>query len=372
MKIPIISAYNTRFGDLWDKDAGDLIEEAGMNALKSAGISANDVDALYVANAFSSKINGQILLNSLCFERMGINKGVCISLGDASGAAAIREAANAVLSGAAKYAMAIGAEKATDLKTDEMLAITQDMIDEKEESFVGATVQSQFAIITRKYMSDFGLSKEDIAFITSNSHKNGITNETAQFRFELDENKINSSNIIADPIRILDCAPYCDGASAIILCNSEEAEKSGKEILGFFLGSGIGSMPLALSKRKSITRIDSTVNAASEAFKSADLEPKDIELIEAYDLVPISAVLSVEDMGFAKKGRGIDFIRKNAKNINSSGGLKSCGHAASATGIRQTADILKKLKEKGMKYGISNTISGTGGFSAVNIFGAGV
>lgn len=370
MKVPIIGAYSTGFGDLWDKDIGDLLEEAGINALKSAGISAKDIDAVYIANAFSSKINGQTLLASLCFERIGISRGICISSGDASGAVAIKEAANLILSGTAKRVMVIGVEKATDLKTNEMLAVAQDTIDEKEESFIGATVQSLFAIITRKYMADFGIGRDDLSFITSNSHKNGITNAAAQFRFELEPSKINSSAIISDPIRMLDCALYCDGASAIILCSDNAAEKSKGNVLGHVLGSGIASMPLALSKRKSITRIDSTANAAAEAYKMAGIGPKDISLIESYDIVPIAGVLSIEDMGLAEKGKGIEFIKKNPKMVNSSGGLKSCGHAAGATGVRQAVDIIKKLKENGLKYGISNAMSGTGSLSAVNIFGA--
>ncbi len=369
MKVPIIGAYSTGFGDLWDKDIGDLLEEAGINALKSAGISAKDVDALYIANVFSSKINGHAPLSSLCFERIGISRSICISSGDASGAVAIEEAANLILSGAAKYAMVIGAEKSTDLKTNEMLAVAQDTIDEKEESFIGATVQSLFAIITRKYMSDFGFARDDLSFITINSHKNGATNEFAQFRFELDINKINSSAFIADPIKVLDCSPYCDGASAIILCSNDAVEKRKGKVLGYLLGSGIASMPASLSKRKSITRIDSTANAAAEAYKKAGLSPKEIGLIEAYDIVPVSGILSIEDMGFADKGKGIEFIKKHPRAVNPSGGLKSCGHAIGATGIRQAVDIIKKLKEMDIKFGISNTMSGTGSISAVNIYG---
>src|SRR3989338_1787242 len=364
MKIPIIGAYSTGFGDLWDKGMGDLLEEAGINALKSAGLTAKDVDAVYTANDFSSKISGHAPICSLCFERLGISSSVCISSGDASGAIAIKEAANLIMSGEAKYVLVIGAEKSTDLKTNEMLAVAQDTIDDKEELFIGATVQSQFAMITRKYMSDFRLSRDDMSFITINSHKNGMTNKFAQFRFELDVNKINSSAFIADPIKALDCSMYCDGASAIILCSSGAAEKSKRNVLGYLLGSGISSMPSPLSKRKSLTRIDSTADAAAEAYKKSGISPKDIGLIESYDLVPVSGIISIEDMGFAEKGKGIEFIKKHPQAVNQSGGLKSCGHAVGATGIRQAVDIIKRLKKNSIKYGISNTMNGTGSISA--------
>ena len=85
--------------------------------------------------------------------------------------------------------------------------------------------------------------------------------------------------------------------------------------------------------------------------------------------MPISGILSIEGMGLAERGKGIEFIKANPQAVNSSGGLKSCGHAIGATGIRQAVDIIKRLKEKGIKYGISNTMSGTGSLSAVNIFG---
>ena len=76
--------------------------------------------------------------------------------------------------------------------------------------------------------------------------------------------------------------------------------------------------------------------------------------------------MAVEDLGFAKKGTGLQYIKTNQNKINLSGGLKSCGHACGATGVRQAVDIVRRLK-KGC--GITQTLAGCGSMSVVNIFG---
>ena len=367
-KIPIIAASLVKFGDLWEKGIRDLISEAGKKTLSEAGLTPDKIDSLHIANCFSARTSGQGMLNSIAFEELRIGNAVCVNAGDASGAAAIMEAANSILAGKSEIAMVLGVEKASDLKTDEILSLTSDFIGE-EESFVGATIQSQFAMITKKYLKDFRLKATDLSFIPSQNHKNAIGNEYAQYKFELKEEKINSSQLIAEPIRMLDCASYCDGAAALVMCSEAAAKKLKNKVKGYLLASSIASDSLSLSKRKSITSIESTAKATESAYKIAGVNPNEIDLMELHDIVPIAEVLAVEELGFAKKGKGIQFIRSGKNKVNLSGGLKACGHAAGATGIRQAIDVLKKLREKKLRYGLTQTIGGTGGVSVVNIFG---
>lgn len=368
MEIPIASASMIRFGELWEKGINDLIREAGAKALEDAKLKAGDIGCLYIANDFSSKANGQSMLNSIAFEEIGIANSVCISAGDASGPIAIKEAANSILANESQIAMVLGVEKMTDLISSEMQDVSSNLIC-REESFAGATLQSQFALITRKYLHDFNLKPEDLSFIPSASHKNALGNEYAQYNFELPEEKINSSPLLADPIRALDCASYCDGAAALILCSGEAKNKLKNQIKGCLLASAMASDCLALSKRKSITTIESTVKAAAKAFSSACIKQDDVSLLEVHDFAPISEVLAVEDLGFAKKGSGIKFLRSNLEKINIMGGIKSYGHAIGATGVRQAADIINNLKRG--EYGLTHTLGGTGAISAVNIFKGG-
>ncbi|MEK6837057.1 MAG: beta-ketoacyl synthase N-terminal-like domain-containing protein [Nanoarchaeota archaeon] len=368
MKIPIIGACQIKFGELWDKGIKELIREAGEKALKESRLKPDDIGKLYIANVFAPQASGQSLLSSIAFEELGISNSICINAGDASGSAAIHEAANSILAKEIDIAMVLGVEKTSDLKTNEVFSLSSGLISQ-EESFAGATVQSQLAIITRKYSHDFKLNAKDLSFIPSKNHKNAVGNEYAQYSFELTEEKISSTPMSAEPIRMFDCASYCDGAAALIMCSERAARKFKRSVKGYLLASASASGPLSLSKRKSIIENEPTVKAGNDAFNFAKLKRDDIDLMELHDFAPISEVLAVEDLGFAKKGHGLQFIKNNINNINLSGGLKACGHALGATGVRQAVDLLRLLKAKKMKKGITHTIAGTGGIAVVNLFG---
>lgn len=367
MRIPIIAASQIKFGEFWEKGIRELIRESGEKAIKEAGLKSKDIGKLYIANVFASKTNGQSLPSSVAFEELGISNCACINAGDASGAAAINEAANSILSGQSNVAMVLGVEKISDFKTNKIYSLSSELIGQ-EESFVGATVQSQFAIMTRKYANDFKINPNELSFIPSKNHKNALGNENAQYIFELSEEKIASSPLGADPLRMFDCASYCDGAAALIMCNEKMAKKLKSKIKGYLLASSIASDSLSLSKRKSIIEMEATAKAVRDALGSAKLKQNDIDLLEVHDFAPVSEVMAVEDLGFCSKGKGLDFVKKNTQKINLSGGLKACGHALGATGVRQAVDVLRLLKANDFKLGITHTISGTGGLVVVNIF----
>ena len=368
MKIPIIGAYQTKFGELWDNGINDLIRDAGENVLRNAGLKPNGIGKLYAANAFASKTSGHSLLSSAAYEELKISNSVLISAGDSSGAAAIHEAANSIMSGENDIVMVLGAEKLSDLKTNELLSLSSGLIS-MEESLAGATVQSQFAMITKKYANDFKLNAREFSFVPSKNHRNALGNGNAQYRFELSQEKILSSPVAADPLRMFDCASYCDGAAALVMCSEKIAKKYKNKVKGYLLASASCSDFLSLSKRKTIIAFESAIKAGEDALKSASLKRDDIDLMELHDFAPISEVIAVEDLGFARKGNGLDYIKNNIARINLSGGLKACGHPLGATGIRQAADLLKLLKAKRLKYGLAHTIAGAGSLSVVNIFG---
>jgi acetyl-CoA C-acetyltransferase len=368
MKVPIIGTALLKFGDLWDVGIVELIENSGKKAIKSAGISAEEISTLYISNALSPHISGISMLNVVASEKLGIPINVPIISGEASGALAIKEAAQAILSGRCECALVIGAEKTSDLRTEEVNSATQSFLGE-EEVFIGATVQSQFAMMTKKYISTFGLKPEELSYIPSKSHKNALNNEFAQFCFGLDEKKINSSTIMSSPIRMLDCASYCDGAAALVLCSEDFAKAHQLKVIGNLIASSQATDSLSLSHRKDIISINSTTKASEEALSEARLKIKDVDLFEIYDQFPISEILGVEDMGLTVKGKGLEFIKANPKMVNLSGGIKSCGHAIGATGIRQAVDIIHRIKDNNLRYGLAHTLSGTGSMCVVNIFG---
>ena len=106
--------------------------------------------------------------------------------------------------------------------------------------------------------------------------------------------------------------------------------------------------PSAVQARKDI-RIPSTVDAAKQAYKMANITPKDIDFAEVHDCFTIAEVIDIEDLGFFPKGTAVHAIREGATRrngeipINPSGGLKSKGHPIGATGIGQVVEVFEQF-----------------------------
>src|SRR3979409_1326707 len=108
--VAIIGMGCTAFGERWDLGTEDLVIEASSNALTSAGLKVDDVDAFWYGT-FGSSFSGLLLARALQIEGKPVTRveNMC-----ATGSEAVRNAAYAVASGAYDIAMAVGVEKLKD------------------------------------------------------------------------------------------------------------------------------------------------------------------------------------------------------------------------------------------------------------------
>lgn len=87
---------------------------------------------------------------------------------------------------------------------------------------------------------------------------------------------------------------------------------------------------------------------------------KEINVLEIHDCFAITALLSLEAIGFAKKGEGAQFIldgrTKTEIPTNLSGGLHGFGHPTGATGVRQMVDLIHQCTDK--PYGMMVSMGG--------------
>jgi acetyl-CoA C-acetyltransferase len=163
------------------------------------------------------------------------------------------------------------------------------------------------------------------------------------------------------------------------MCDEQTAKKHKTKI--DLIGAGVGSDLIAVNEREDITVFNSLKHAAKTALAQAKITPEDISFAELCDSFSISEIMSMEDIGFCKKGKAGEFIEKGNANldgklpINTSGGLKGCSHPLAATGIRQAIECFYQLNNiasrrqiKNAKYGLASTISGTGASAVVSIF----
>ncbi len=377
--VAVVGIGQTKFGELWDKSLKDMIHEAGVAAISDAGIEKQDIESIYVGNMSAGRFSGQEHLGALAAESLGLSvPATRYEAACASGSVAFLNACRAVASGQEKVALVVGVEKMTDVSTQSAVLSLAAAGDQEWEAATGLTFAGAYALIARRHMHDFGTTKEQMAAVAVQNHKNAVGNPYAQFPFAVKLEDVLGANMIAEPLGLLDCSPISDGAAAVIVAEEGMAKNLNPV---WVLGSGQGTDTLALHSRKSLTEMLATKQAAKRAFEQAGVQREDVNVVEIHDCFTINEIIGLEDLGFCEKGRGGKFVEddKIAPDgevpTNTLGGLKACGHPVGATGIRQVIDIARQLRGKaynqvsGARYGLNLNIGGSGATAVVNIFG---
>jgi acetyl-CoA C-acetyltransferase len=291
-----------------------------------------------------------------------------------------REAFANVAAGFYDCVLALGVEKVTHTGTAHSTTLFSYCSDFFYEGGNGASFPGLFASMARAYMTTHKATEEDLAHVAVKNHENGVLNPKAHVRKKITVDDVLNSAVVASPLKLLDCCPFSDGASATILCSEEFAKKSGKPYVEI-IGSGRGASPAAVQAREDITTIPSTVAAARSAYKMAGLEPKDVDFAEVHDCFTIAEIIDIEDLGFFPKGKAAHAVRDGATRlkgdipINPSGGLKSKGHPIGATGVGQVVEVFDQFTGRagertvpGAEIALTHNFGATGASAAVHLF----
>ena len=379
-KVCVLGAGSTKYGKL-DDSISDITLQASVGAIESAGIESKDIKAGYISNVFGVA-DKQVHLGPVVMSNLGISERPSLSIESAcgSGSVSFREAYANVAAGFYDVALVTGVEKVTHTGTEWTTTYFSYCSDFFYEGQAGASFPGLFASMARAYIHEFNATEEDFAQVAVKNHDNGLLNPKAHLRKKITVDDVMSSAVVASPLKLYDCCPFSDGASAVILCSEKFAKDHGADYIEV-LGSGRGGSPAALQGREHLTTIPSTRIAAEAAFKMAGITPKDVNFAEVHDCFTIAEVVDSEDLGFFEKGKGVEAIREGKTklngeiSINPSGGLKSKGHPIGATGVGQVVEVFDQLTGKAgertvknAKIGLTQNFGATGASCAVHIF----
>lgn len=382
--VAVIGVGCTTFGEKWNHSFRDLFIEAGAIALEDANLSGEQIDALFVGNMSAGRFVEQEHIGALIADYAGLATkhipSTRVEAACASGGLAFRQAVTAVASGMETIVVAAGVEKMTDVAPGQTVDMLASAADREWEGFVGATFPGLYAMIANDYMHRYPLTREQLAQVAVKNHFNGARNPIAQFQQEISIETVLSSSLVADPLRLFDCSPITDGAAAVILAPLEIAKQFTDTPIKV-LASAQASDTIALHDRRDISTLDATVEAGKRAFHQGGLNHRDIDLVEVHDCFTIGEICAIEDLGFCTKGEagqlteeGITALHGDLP-VNTSGGLKACGHPVGATGIKQIYEVVLQLRgEAGKRQidaerGMTHNVGGTGATVVVHILG---
>jgi len=380
-RVAIVGAAMTKFGEEWERGFRDLIAEAGVKAIEDANMSGNELDAIYGGTMAAGRLIGQEHITALIADYMGLNPipATRVEAACASGGVALRSGYLAVASGHHDNVVVGGVEKMTDVPVGEAAIALGGAGDQEWELFMGATFPALYAMMARRHMHEFGTTEEQMAMVAVKNHANAAKNPYAHFQKEITLRDVMKSKKVASPLKLYDCSPITDGAAAIVLTPLEKARKYTDTPVEI-VASSQASDTLALHHRKSLTTLNSSVVASRNAFNMARMKPTDIDVCEVHDCFTIAEIIAYEDLGFVKKGKGGKAIEDGETAldgripVNTSGGLKGCGHPVGATGVKQAVEITwqlrggaKKRQVKGAEIGMTHNVGGSGATCVVHI-----
>ncbi|NCN58755.1 acetyl-CoA acetyltransferase [Candidatus Roizmanbacteria bacterium CG22_combo_CG10-13_8_21_14_all_38_20] len=374
MTIGIAGVYTTKFGELWSQGFASLMKEAIYGALEDANLEIKNLDAIYVGNMLSGNFGDQEQLGAAISGELGLNiPAIKVEAACASGGIAVHQACQAVKSGSYQTVLALGIEKMTDYAPEEVAAGLMQAASE-DERIAGLTFPALYALMARAHMQKYGTTESQLALVAVKNHFHASLNCKAQYPFTLTKQDVLNSTCIADPLKLYDCSPITDGASAVILTAKNQQVK--------ILASQVATDSTGLAGRESITEIKATKLASQKAFASANIDPQEINVAELHDCFTIAEILALEDIGFVKKGEAGPRLEKGQFKlgskgliVNTSGGLKAAGHPVGATGVKQVVEIVEQLRGsagkrqvKGeAKLGLTHNIGGSGGTAVIHI-----
>jgi acetyl-CoA C-acetyltransferase len=348
-RVAIVGMGCTSFGERWDRGVEDLLVDAATDALKSAGISLDVVDAFWLGTLYSGQ-SGLTLSRPL---KIGYKPVSRVENFCATGSEAFRNACYAVASGAYDIAMAIGVEKLKDSGFSGLPGIPVP----GDGTRAGLTAPAMFSLLAPAYAKKYGLDdqtmKEVMTRIAWKNHKNGALNPRAQFRKEVPKETIACSPLVAGPLGIFDCSGVSDGSAAAIVVRAEDAPKFTAnplyvKALSFIAGPAAGP----IDPDYDYTTFNEVVASATDAYAQAGIrDPRtELAMAEVHDCFTPTELVLMEDLGFAARGTAWKEVLAGTFDlhgelaVNPDGGLKSFGHPIGASGLRMLFECWLQLR----------------------------
>lgn len=370
--VSIIGVGQTPVGEHWDKSIRELGYEALASAMRDAGL--NTVDGLFVGNMLSGALTHQEHLGALIADFAGLRgvEAMKIEAACGSGAAALRVGMMAVASGMSDFVAVMGVEKMTDQKGEKVTSALAMAADAEYEALHGLSFVSINALLMRRYMHEFGYSKEDFAPFAMTAHANAVNNPNAMFRMPITAKQFAEAKPVAEPINLLDSSPIADGAACVILAPSHIAKEFTDRPIRV-RACAVATDTVALHDRRDPLYLEGAAISAQKAYAAAGVGPGDVDIFELHDAFTIMSALSLEASGFAARGRGVGLALDGQIGltgrvpITTMGGLKARGHPVGATGMYQIVEVATQLRGDaganqvaGAAIGMAQNIGGSG------------
>ncbi len=374
-EVAVVGAAMTKFG-ISRKSNLEMFAEAGLEAIGQSNLEPKALQALFFGNCLGDFEEGQLHMAPFAHAELGLPVSAPATRFEsacATATVAIRHAALLVASGVYDLVLAGGTERAARMGTPLATRTFAMACQAQYESAVGLTFPGVFAMATHLYAHKYGIPlevlKRNMAEVAVKNHSHGFLNPKAHFQKIIQAETVLTGMMVADPLQLLDCCPFSDGAAAVVIAEAGTARKLTKKPV-YIVGMGQASAG-PLYRQQDLTRVKARETSVQAAYEQSGLTPRDIDVVELHDCFTIAEILALEGLGFYDFGQAHDSAAKGETTfkgrvvVNPSGGLKAKGHPIGATGAAQVVEIVEQLRGEsgarqvaGARVGLVDTLGG--------------
>lgn len=161
----------------------------------------------------------------------------------------------------------------------------------------------RYAVAARRHMNAYGTTSEQLGAVAVAARGWAVMNPHAQMRDPITIEDHQSSRMIADPLRLLDCCLVSNGAIAVIVTSADRAASLRQPPVHVW-GWGQAHPGYVNRRGSEFGLVSGATRSGPEALKMAGVSVRDIDIRELYDCFTYTTVITLEDYGFCEKGEG--------------------------------------------------------------------
>lgn len=369
----VVGVGMTCFGPQPQSTVKSLTAHAVQECLADAGAQPQQVEVAYFSNTGQGRVEGQhALRGQIALRPLQIYSIPIVNVENAcaSGSTALWLAAQALSSGAADIALAVGAEKMVyedpvrrervqqgfnggmDIETGPAALAALERLSPNITGVSGEGMRTVFmdiyAAIARAHMERFGTTQRQLAHIASKNHAHALHNDRCHYRKAMSVEEVLASRALRYPLTAAMCSRMSDGAAAVLLCN----EAGLRRLAPSTVPVRVRACELVSASPRSWDDFEHHAmrRAALKAYERAGIGPQDVDVAEVHDAASFGELFVSELMGFCAIGEGGAFAESGASTlggrlpINPSGGLECRGHPIGASGLGQVFELVTQLR----------------------------
>ena len=345
------------------KDPLQLAAEATRRALEDAGIRKDQVDAVYTGRSPWADKRSQWSNIFISHMQMPVKRTSEFTMHGAGLTATLAWATEMIAAGQAEYVLCLQSD-ATELFVDAVAMGAEADADPQYEIPYGPTIPALYAQAACRYFHEFGITESDLADVAIANQRWGVHHpHAAKAKYgEIDREKVLASPYIASPLRRWMCSTWGGGTGGALIVTSPERAKTARNPV-YLLGYGSATTHEYLTDRMNLRSCSfpglgalpnithtATAEAARQAFQMSGLSTSDVDMAQISVNFAHMGPIVMEDLGFAKKGQGINLYREGRTGVDgdlptdTNGGWLSFGQPGISCNMDSMVEAVRQLR----------------------------